>query len=322
MRVDRLRAHRPWPASCRRNAGSRNAPNRSAPSRICAQLQPTWIFTIETFAFSRRREGRRLEFRHRLRRSHIGPDEAAPFARRIGLVLHLLGKAALRRLRRHLDARCRPRPSSSRDRGSAARIPRCGRRPARRGDAGNIRRARRAGRRCRGTPRGPRRAAGPSPASPSGSATSSIRQAGIQCRRMSWPIGASPSTRHSRSFSSCVSIGVPPSIEAGPFCPANYLSSLSFYPIIVPSRLSRRQSARLRTNCAPHRNLRPRPTVQRRPQQSGHEQRSRKPTSPSASPAPKRSPTASICSRCAGATAANCRPSPPARISTCACRTG
>ena len=43
----------------------------------------------------------------------------------------------------------------------------------------------------------------------SGSMISSDRQAGIQCRRMIWPIGASPSTRHSRSFSSGVNMANP-----------------------------------------------------------------------------------------------------------------
>ena len=51
----------------------------------------------------RRREGRRLEFRHGLGRPHVGPHEAAGLARRIGLVLDLGREAAFRRLRRHLD---------------------------------------------------------------------------------------------------------------------------------------------------------------------------------------------------------------------------
>src|SRR5262245_4115782 len=50
-----------------------------------------------------RREGRRLEFGHRFGWPHIGPDEAAPFTSWIGLDLHLLDEAALRRLRCHLD---------------------------------------------------------------------------------------------------------------------------------------------------------------------------------------------------------------------------
>jgi hypothetical protein len=41
---------------------------------------------------------------------------------------------------------------------------------------------------------------------PSGSATSSERHAAIQWRRMISPIGAPPSTRHSRSFSSGVMV--------------------------------------------------------------------------------------------------------------------
>jgi hypothetical protein len=41
---------------------------------------------------------------------------------------------------------------------------------------------------------------------PSASATSSLRQTGTQCRRISCPIGALPSTRHSRSFSSALSM--------------------------------------------------------------------------------------------------------------------
>ena len=50
----------------------------------------------------RRREGRRLELRHGLGRTHIGPHEAAPLAGRISLDLHLFSEAALRRLRGHL----------------------------------------------------------------------------------------------------------------------------------------------------------------------------------------------------------------------------
>jgi hypothetical protein len=57
---------------------------------------------------------------------------------------------------------------------------------------------------------------------PSGSGTSSIRQTGVQCRRISWPIGASPSTRHSSSFSSLVNMVVPrrltPINELADFC--------------------------------------------------------------------------------------------------------
>ena len=80
---------------------------------------------------------------------------------------------------------------------------------ARRAGAGSIRRARRAG------PCVSRNTTRSSPSrrtltgAPSGSATSSDRQAAIQWRRMIWPIGASPSTRHSRSFSSGV-IGASP----------------------------------------------------------------------------------------------------------------
>jgi hypothetical protein len=44
---------------------------------------------------------------------------------------------------------------------------------------------------------------------PSGSLTSSLKQTGCQCRRMSCPIGASPSTRQRSSFSSLVSMQVP-----------------------------------------------------------------------------------------------------------------
>ena len=124
----------------------------------------------------RRRERRRLEFRHLVGRPHVAPHEAAGLARRIGLVLHALRNRLSRPARRPSRPRCRRRRTSSRDRGSAARIPRCARRRARRGDAGSIRRARRAGPWCRGTPPGSRRAAARAAASPSGSATSS-RQA-------------------------------------------------------------------------------------------------------------------------------------------------
>ena len=41
---------------------------------------------------------------------------------------------------------------------------------------------------------------------PSGVATCSESTAGTQCRRINWPIGASPSTRHRSSFSAVVSM--------------------------------------------------------------------------------------------------------------------
>ena len=172
------------------------------PSRICAQLQAHVDFHDRDLRVLGRRERRRLEFRHRLGRTHIGPDEAAPFARRIGLELHLLDEAAVRRLGRHLEhVAFHVHLPAVVEAAQPAFLVAADRR-AKRGGAGNTRRARRGGRRCRGTPRGLRPAAGSCTGAPSGSATSSDRQAGIQCRRMIWPIGASPSTRHSRSFSS------------------------------------------------------------------------------------------------------------------------
>ena len=51
----------------------------------------------------RRRKSRRLEVAHLLRRPHIGPHEAARFARRIRFVLHAIEDEAVVRLRRHLD---------------------------------------------------------------------------------------------------------------------------------------------------------------------------------------------------------------------------
>ena len=50
-----------------------------------------------------RRERRRFERRHGVGRAHVGPDEAAGLTRRIGLVLDLVGDAGCRRLRRHLQ---------------------------------------------------------------------------------------------------------------------------------------------------------------------------------------------------------------------------
>ena len=47
--------------------------------------------------------GRRLEFRHRFRRSHIGPDKAAGLARRVGQMPGLFRQRACLRLRRHVD---------------------------------------------------------------------------------------------------------------------------------------------------------------------------------------------------------------------------
>jgi hypothetical protein len=53
--------------------------------------------------FFARRENRRFEFRHGVRRAHIDPDKAARFAHRIGFVFDLFDKARARRLGRHFD---------------------------------------------------------------------------------------------------------------------------------------------------------------------------------------------------------------------------
>ena len=49
------------------------------------------------------RPGRRREGRHRVRRPHVGPDEAGPFMRRIGEVLDLVDQATRHGLGHHLE---------------------------------------------------------------------------------------------------------------------------------------------------------------------------------------------------------------------------
>ncbi len=80
----------------------RNAPKSIWPSRICAQLQRTRTLVALTRASGSRREGGRLEFAHLVRRTHVGPHEAAGLARRIGFVLHPFRNVAAGRLGRHL----------------------------------------------------------------------------------------------------------------------------------------------------------------------------------------------------------------------------
>ena len=108
----------------------------------------------------------------------IGPDDAAQLDRRIGRQPDFVCRTAPARSSARRS--CRRRRISSRDRRSAARIPRCGRATARRGGAGRIRPRARCGRRCRGTRRAARRAAGRAPARQSGSGSSRDSSAGIQ----------------------------------------------------------------------------------------------------------------------------------------------
>ena len=71
------------------------------------RLQP--VAFLQTFRSEALFARNRAEFPHRLRRllvrrPHIGPDHAALFDHGIGIQLDLLGIAAFRRLRRHVDA--------------------------------------------------------------------------------------------------------------------------------------------------------------------------------------------------------------------------
>ena len=176
------------------------------PSSTCAQLHAACILTIAYWMPGTGAQAGGSNSRICLLRAHPGPDEAAAFARRIGLVLHRLQqRCAAAGLRGHLEdvavhvelpavveaAQAALLVAAEDERGAAVRavLAEHAERPfvSRNTTRSSPSRRERTG-------------------APSVSATSSDRHTGSQCRRMMPPIGASPSTRHSSSFCSGVSI--------------------------------------------------------------------------------------------------------------------
>ena len=139
-------------------------------------------------------DGGEFPFRQRrllLGRAHIGPQHRPALHQRIGLELDLLAEAAFAPARRGRRCTARSRRISSRDRGSAAPIPRCARTRATRRGGRRTRRSAHTCLRCRGrpaaaptgssrAPAGSRSPAVPRPAAPAASSAEHLahRRAG------------------------------------------------------------------------------------------------------------------------------------------------
>ena len=133
--------------SSRRRAESRNARCRyrlRAPAASCIALheRDRGPRSRASNVASSLRQRRRLGAL-----AHIDPDEAVALGGLVGLGLDLVLEVAAAAARSAYRRNCRRRRISSRDRRSAARLPRCGRGTARRSDAGSDGPSRRPGRR-------------------------------------------------------------------------------------------------------------------------------------------------------------------------------
>ena len=156
------------------------------------------------------RDGGEFPFRQRrllIGRAHIGPQHRPALHQRVGLELDLAGRSRSRPARRARRCTARSRRISSRDRGSAARLPRCGRTRATRRGGRRTRRSDRTCRRCRG-----RRAAAPTGSSPAPAGNrfpAAPRPAapGANRRGTAGPSAAPGPVCVSRSFCSLRSIG-------------------------------------------------------------------------------------------------------------------
>ncbi len=132
-RVQNGAGRRPWccaPASCPTNAGWSCGRNRSAPPSPAPSCKAVRSCMIDTLASGVGAQAGGSNAGMLGCRSHVDPHEAASFLRRVGLVLHASRQTRFPSARTASRPRCRPRRTSSRDTGSAARTPRCGRTPA------------------------------------------------------------------------------------------------------------------------------------------------------------------------------------------------